>query len=241
MKKIFCLCFFISSIIICAIGAVLCPIDVMIRCVMFICLMYIFCEVIYLTNVGKYYLSILRGFFWGIRLAGFPIKFKVEKDVTIFNPKCVSVGQSVKIGKGAVIAPLGKYSGKSYPSRIVIGNRVSIGAMDRIAAMQEVIIEDDVLFAAFVHITDHSHEFKNVGMPISHQGVYSKGPVRIKRGAWLAFGCHILSGVTIGEYSVVAANSVVTKDVPAYTVVAGNPARIVKYYDFSTNSWISPK
>ena len=109
--------------------------------------------------------------------------------------------------------------------------------MDRIASMNEVIIEDDVLFAAFVHITDHSHEFRNVDVPISTQGGYSKGSVRIRRGAWLAFGCHVLSGVTVGENSVVAANSVVTKDVPPYTVVAGNPAKVVKRYNFETGQW----
>lgn len=113
--------------------------------------------------------------------------------------------------------------------------------MDRIASMNEVRIDDDVLFAAFVHITDHSHEFRKVGKPISRQGVYSKGTVHIKTGAWLAFGCHILSGVTVGEYSVVAANAVVTKDVPAYSVVAGNPAKIVKRYNFESNKWENVK
>ena len=131
--------------------------------------------------------------------------------------------------------------GGGNPSVITVGNRVHIGAMDRIASMNEVIIEDDVLFAAFVHITDHSHEFRNVDVPISTQGAYSKGSVRIKRGAWLAFGCHVLSGVTVGENSVVAANSVVTKDVPPYTVVAGNPAKVVKRYNFETGQWDSIK
>lgn len=103
--------------------------------------------------------------------------------------------------------------------------------------MNSVTIEDNVLFAAFVHITDHSHEYRQVGVPIRLQSVFSKGPIVIKRGAWLAFGCHILSGVTVGEGAVVAANSVVTKDVPAYTVVAGNPARIISRYNSETNEW----
>lgn len=103
--------------------------------------------------------------------------------------------------------------------------------------MNEVLIEDDVLMAAFVHITDHSHDYHDPSKAIHNQGVYSKGPIRICHGAWLAFGCHILSGVTVGENSVVAANAVVTKDVPAYTVVAGNPARIVSQFDFDTHEW----
>lgn len=104
--------------------------------------------------------------------------------------------------------------------------------------MNEVIIEDDVLFAAFVHVTDHSHDYRDVTKPVSKQGIFSKGPVVIKKGAWLAFGCHILSGVTVGENSVVAANAVVTKDVPPYSVVAGNPARVVSRFDFEQNNWV---
>ena len=77
-----------------------------------------------------------------------------------------------------------------------------------------------------------------MSLPICKQPIIHKGPIIIKKGSWLAFGCHILSGVTIGEHSVVAANSVVTKDVPPYSVVAGNPARIVKQYDFEKKKWV---
>lgn len=135
------------------------------------------------------------------------------------------------------LLPWAKWGGVKYPSKITLGNRVHVGAFDRIASMNEVLIEDDVLMAAFVHITDHSHDYHDPSKAIHNQGVYSKGPIRICRGAWLAFGCHILSGVTVGENSVVAANSVVTKDVPAYTVVAGNPARIVSQFDFDSHEW----
>ena len=123
-------------------------------------------------------------------------------------------------------------------TNIVIGNNVSIGAYDRIASAYSVVIEDDVLMAAFVHITDHSHGYEDVSQPICKQPIIHKGPIVIKKGSWLAFGCHILSGATIGEHSVVAANSVVTKDVPPYSVVAGNPARIVKQYDFEKKKWV---
>lgn len=130
-----------------------------------------------------------------------------------------------------------EYYGKSYPSEIKIGNNVSFGAYDRIASAYSVIIEDDVLFAAFVHVTDHSHGYEDIQTPISKQDIIYKGPVVIKKGSWLAFGCHILSGVTVGEHSVVAANSVVTKDVPPYSIVAGNPARVVKQYNFEKKTW----
>lgn len=161
----------------------------------------------------------------------------VGKDVKFFNPQKIQLGDNCDIADDVVFAPLVKHNGNDYSSEIIVGNNVHFGTQDRIASKDAVVIEDDVLFAAFVHITDHSHDYHDVRLPISKQGVIGKGKVVIKKGAWLAFGCHVLSGVTIGENSVVAANSVVTKDVPPFSVVAGNPARVVSTYNFKTNQW----
>ena len=193
------------------------------------------------TTYGKALMNIIRGKIVRGGVQGSARNLKVGEKVQFMHPECISIGDDCNILQNVVFAPLKSYGGKKYPSKIIIGNRVNIGAFDRIASMDEVIIEDDVLFAAFVHITDHSHEYRNIDIPIRDQGVFSKGPVRIKKGAWLAFGCHILSGVTIGEYSVVAANSVVTKNVPPYSVVAGNPAKIVSRYDFQKKEWVRIK
>ncbi len=93
-------------------------------------------------------------------------------------------------------------------------------------------------FAAYVHITDHSHEYRDISKPVIDQGVFTKGPVRIGKGSWIGLRASILSGVTIGEHSVVAAGSIVTKDVPAYSVVAGCPARVISHYDNETGKWV---
>lgn len=74
-------------------------------------------------------------------------------------------------------------------------------------------------------------------MPIAPQPLISKGPIIIDDDCWLGFGSEILSGVHIGKHSIVAARAVVTKDVPPYTIVAGNPAKIVKQYNFDTKQW----
>lgn len=162
---------------------------------------------------------------------------RVGKNVKFFNPQKIQLGDNCDVADDVVFAPLVKHNGNNYSSEIIVGNNVHFGTQDRIASKDAVIIDDDVLFAAFVHITDHSHDYHDVGLPISKQGVIGKGKVVVKKGAWLAFGCHVLSGVTIGENSVVAANSVVTKDVPPFSVVAGNPARVVSTYNFKTNQW----
>lgn len=93
------------------------------------------------------------------------------------------------------------------------------------------------MFAGYVHVTDHSHGYEDIDMPISKQPLISKGPVIIEDEYWLGFSCEILSGVHIGRHSIIAARAVVTKDVPPYSIVAGNPARIVKKYNFETNKW----
>ena len=94
-----------------------------------------------------------------------------------------------------------------------------------------------MLFAGYVHITDHSHGYENIDIPIAQQPLISKGGVVIEDQCWLGFGCEILSGVHIGKHSIVAARAVVTKDVPPYSIVAGNPARIVKKYNFDNKHW----
>lgn len=189
------------------------------------------------TKFGKKTLLYLRGIYWSFRLKKAGKRLTVGEKVQFFSPKKITFGDNCDIAQNVVFAPLNTRHGENYPSKIIVGNGVHFGAFDRIASMNEVRIDDNVLFAAFVHVTDHSHQYEDPNVPVTHQGVFSKGPVHIKEGAWLAFGCHILSGVTVGKNSVIAANSVVTKDVPDYTVVAGNPARIISRYNFETMKW----
>lgn len=189
------------------------------------------------SSVGEKVALYIRGMYWSLKVCNRPKKLRMGYKAKIFNPKYVTIGNNCDMDQNVALCPLGQ----GYPSKIVLGEHVHLGAFDRIASMNEVRIDDNVLFAAFVHVTDHSHEYRNPELPVMQQGVYSKGPVHIKEGAWLAFGSHILSGVTVGEHSVVAANAVVTKDVPPYTVVAGNPARAVSAYNFDTKKWETVK
>ena len=209
------------------------------KVICYILVIIIICFLYSRTTQGKNLLLYLRGFYWNTKLKHKASKLRVAEKVQILHPECVVLGKSCDIAQNVVFAPLREHNNIKYPSSITVGNNVHFGPFDRIASMNKVIIEDDVLLAAFVHITDHSHDYHDANIPIWKQGVFSKGPVHIKKGAWLAFGCHVLSGVTIGEHSVVAANSVVTKDVPPYTIVAGNPARIISQYNFNSKQWES--
>jgi acetyltransferase-like isoleucine patch superfamily enzyme len=113
---------------------------------------------------------------------------------------------------------------------LIIGNRVFLGHQVTLKASRSIIIEDDVLVAANCYIADTDDhpldmESRISGMPPRPEDIR---PIRICRGAWIGRCSHIFKGVTIGEGAVVAAGSIVVKDVAPFTVVAGNPARLVK-------------
>lgn len=201
----------------------------------FVCFWAVGCFVISKTKFGNALIKRVRGWIFSMSTHQKQGKYlTVADNVHFHNPKYMVIGNNVSIDNGAEFFPLGN----GYKSAIKIGNNVHIGSYNRIASMNEVLIEDDVLFAAFVHITDHSHEFKNIQLPVREQGVFTKGVVKIEKGAWLGFRCNILSGVTVGEHAVVAAGAVVTRDVPPYSVVAGCPARVIKKYDFDKQEWV---
>jgi len=90
----------------------------------------------------------------------------------------------------------------------------------------DVEIGPGVLVSDFVYIGDFDHRTEDVNRPIKDQGIV-KAPVRIGAGCWLGVKATVLRGCTVGEGAVVGANSVVTRHVPPYTVVAGAPARVI--------------
>ena len=118
-------------------------------------------------------------------------------------------------------------------SKISIGKRVvirpgSVLHADDRKGEQGIVIEDDVMLGHGVHIYTNTHRFDNPNISLIDQGYYPSGRVILKKGCWIGANVIILQGVTVGENAVVGAGSVVTKNVPAKVVVAGNPATIIK-------------
>jgi len=74
-----------------------------------------------------------------------------------------------------------------------------------------------------------TYPLKTFILNVSYQDAFSRGPIIIENEVWIGFGATILSGVTVGKGAIIAANSVVVKDIPAYSVAAGNPAKVIKY------------
>lgn len=112
--------------------------------------------------------------------------------------------------------------------RLEFGERSVCGPFCVIGCIESVTIGKDVLIAPAVLIMDIDHVFSSIEAPIAGQGFVSK-PVVIEDGVWIGYGASILKGVTVGRGSVVGAGAVVTKDVPPFSVVAGVPARVVKW------------
>ncbi len=117
-----------------------------------------------------------------------------------------------------------------------IGRGVSIGNFCHISCVSSILIEDKVLIADKVTIADSSHQYTNIKVPIIEQSFCFLRKVIIGEGSWVADNCSIL-GAKIGKHCVIGAGSVVTKDIPDYSVAVGNPAKVVKRYSFKTKKW----
>lgn len=179
----------------------------------------------------------LRFLYWSRRFGSVNGELSLGKDITFQNPECLHFGNKVVIGKYSYFLPCTEYEGVKYTPSITIGDGTMIGIRNSFACIDKIEIGKNVLFAGYVHITDHSHGYQDIDVPIAKQRLISKGPVIIEDDCWLGFETEILSGVHIGKHSIVAARAVVTKDVPPYSIVAGNPAKIIKRYNQETKLW----
>lgn len=147
-------------------------------------------------------------------------------EVNCMAYKGIVAGNRVTIGKYAIIRPVNAY-GSSIGVGLKIGNNSSIGPYSYIGCSGYIEIGDNVIMSPRVSIYAENHNFNDTTIPIKEQGV-KKEFVKIEDDCWIAANSIILAGVTIGRGSVIGAGSVVTKDVPPYSVIAGSPARIIK-------------
>lgn len=167
----------------------------------------------------------------------------VDYTATIQGSRFITIDDGTWIQRHAwLTVPLIVLSKPPEHPVLRIGKRVQIGPRTTLSAVRELIVEDDVLFAMNVFVADHIHEFRDPLKPVKDQGVPPAGRVRIGHGAWIGTNVVIVADgkdIEIGANSVIAANSVVTKSVPARSVAAGSPARVVDRWDDATERWTS--
>lgn len=155
--------------------------------------------------------------------------------------KYIDLGENLTTGKGCRIEAF------SHDKNIVMhfGYNVQINDYVHICAMQNVSIGNDVLMASHIYISDNSHgSYKgtfNDSSPDTPPAKreYAKAAVVIEDNVWIGEHVVVLPGVTIGRGSVIGSNSVVSKIIPPYSIAVGQPAEVIKRYNFETKCWES--
>ena len=137
----------------------------------------------------------------------------------------VEIGNNFTLGKYAIIECTGVL--RNVGSSLKIGNNVGINHYCFIGVRGDIEIGDNVIFGPRVNIFSENHNFDKIDVPIKHQGV-TKGKTTIGSDVWIGANVSIMSGVNVGDGCVIAAGSVVTKDIPPYSVIGGVPAKVLK-------------
>ena len=176
-----------------------------------------------------------------ISLLNFKILFKrfgersiIKSPLQIDGAGNIEIGDRVFIATGVWLASLPHTGAKDCILKI--GDHSCIGHFNHIYATKSILIENHVLTADKVYISDNLHGYEDVTKPIIQQPVIQNRSVVIGEGSWLGENVCVL-GAHIGKHCVIGANSVVTKDIPDYCVAVGVPARVIKRYNFDTQKW----
>jgi len=172
------------------------------------------------------------------------LKFRMINSVIQF-PFRVTYASNLHIGPNVFIGKNAWFD-LSEKCHLYIGEGTHIGRFCQISGgwgdtNTFIRIGKNVLIGERVFITESDHNYEDVTQPIIKQGSVSKGSVTIEDECWIGIGACILPNVTIGKHSVVGANAVVIHDIPPYSVAVGNPAKVVKKYDFKQKKWIRVK
>jgi acetyltransferase-like isoleucine patch superfamily enzyme len=152
----------------------------------------------------------------------------------------IKLGNSVQIRKDAIlhIAVPPEESGEPI---IVIEDESCLGPQCQMSAKNRVHIERDVLVGQSVLIMDHGYDNEDCSAQIRDQSAEEGGRIRIGQGSWIGYRAAIVctqGELTLGRNCVVAANAVVTRSFPPYSVIFGNPARVIKQFDPVKDKWV---
>jgi acetyltransferase-like isoleucine patch superfamily enzyme len=161
------------------------------------------------------------------------------RSALLYAPFRVDGAEHIGVGAGTVMqrgAWLYCVPSPGQAGRLLVGAGCVFGYNNHITAVRDVVIEDHVLTANNVYISDNLHSYEDVGVPIMHQPVRFKNAVLIGEGSWIGENVCII-GASVGKFCVIGANSVVTHDIPDFSVAVGSPAVVIRQYDRSSARW----
>lgn len=155
---------------------------------------------------------------------------RIAEDVTVYrlpgDVVAVTVGAHTVLHRSVrlVVGDPGQHPATG----LLIGDRVHVNVFAYLSGEGGLVIEDDVLIGPHARLLSAGHEIDD-GEPVISRAPLTFGPVTVERGAWIGAGATVLQGVRVGAGAVVAAGSVVTRDVLPFSIVAGVPARLVRF------------
>lgn len=179
----------------------------------------------------------IRNQYYQLVFAKYGKNVRFAKPLMVVNPNHIYIGDNVTIRSGMRLEPVINWKGRKYNPLIKIGNNVIIEQNCHMVCANSMVIENNVLISSNVFITDLDHVYTKINEPVMKQKIIVKNTT-IKESSFLGTGVKIMAGVTIGKHCIVGANSVVTKSVPDYCVLAGVPARIIKQYNQELQEWV---
>lgn len=156
-------------------------------------------------------------------------RMQIDRKIKVYKGGNISVGSNLRIFKNCILAT---HPNDIYPSpSLIIGDGCEIGEGTHITCANGITIGNNFLTGRRCTITDNSHgtsTIEDMKLPPLSRHITSKGKVKIGNNVWLGDNVVVLPGVNIGDGAIVGASSVVSKDIPSYTIACGNPAKVLK-------------
>lgn len=163
-----------------------------------------------------------------------PFFHKIGKEATIRRRTRIDVlpFNKFELGNNSTIEDFSTVN--NGVGNVIIGNGVRIGMSN--VLIGPVKIGNNVIFAQNIVTSGLNHGYENIDMPICKQPT-TTNEITVEDDCWIGANAVITAGVTIGKHSVIAAGAVVTKSIPPFSIAVGNPAKVIKQYNFETKQW----